>query len=58
VVFDDAFVNADPERLCGLQRVLDLGAQRGLQVVVLTCDAATYDTLGVGITRIQRPGGE
>jgi hypothetical protein len=38
--------------------VLDLGAQRGLQVVVLTCDAATYDTLGVGITRIQRPGGE
>ena len=58
VVFDDAFVNADPERLRGLQRVLDLGAQRGLQVVVLTCDAATYDTLGVGITRIQRPGGE
>jgi DNA repair exonuclease SbcCD ATPase subunit len=56
VVFDDAFVNADPERLRGLQRVLDLGAERGLQVVVLTCDAATYDTLGVGITRIQRPG--
>jgi DNA repair exonuclease SbcCD ATPase subunit len=56
VVFDDAFVNADPERLRGLQRVLDLGAQRGLQVVILTCDAATYDTLGVGITRIQRPG--
>jgi len=58
VVFDDAFVNADPERLRGLQRVLDLGAERGLQIVVLTCDAATYDTLGVGITRIQRPVGK
>jgi len=58
VVFDDAFVNADPERLRGLQRVLDLGAERGLQIVVLTCDAATYDTLGVGITRIPRPVGK
>jgi len=56
VVFDDAFVNADPDRLRGLQRVLDLGAERGLQVVVLTCDAAAYDTLGVGITTIRRSG--
>ena len=55
VVFDDAFVNADPERLLGLQRVLDLGAQRGLQVIVLTCDPAAYDTLGVKITEIRRP---
>ena len=56
VVFDDAFVNADPERLLGLQRVLDLGAQRGLQIIVLTCDPAAYDTLGVGITEIRRHG--
>ena len=57
VVFDDAFVNADPERLLGLERMLDLAAERGLQVVVLTCDPTAYDTLGVGITHIQRPGG-
>ena len=57
VVFDDAFVNADPERLRGLQRVLDLGAQRGLQVIVLTCDPVAYDTLGVKITEIRRQGG-
>jgi DNA repair exonuclease SbcCD ATPase subunit len=56
VVFDDAFVNADPERLLGLQRILDLGAERGLQVIVLTCDPAAYDTLGVGITEIRRQG--
>ena len=54
VVFDDAFVNADPERLLGLQRLLDLGAERGLQVIVLTCDPTAYDTLGVGITEIRR----
>jgi DNA repair exonuclease SbcCD ATPase subunit len=57
VVFDDAFVNADPERLLCLQRVLDLGAERGLQVIVLTCDPAAYDTLGVAITEIRRQGG-
>ena len=57
VVFDDAFVNADPERLLSLQRVLDLGAERGLQVIVLTCDPAAYDTLGVAITEIRRQGG-
>ena len=57
VVFDDAFVNADPERLRGLQRVLDLGAERGLQVIVLTCDPIAYDTLGVEIKEIQRQGG-
>jgi len=57
VVFDDAFVNADPERLRGLHRVLDLGAQRGLQVIVLTCDPVAYDTLGVKVTEIRRQGG-
>ena len=57
VVFDDAFVNADPERLRGLQRVLDLGAERGLQVIVLTCDPVAYDTLGVKVTEIRRQGG-
>ena len=45
------------DRLRGLQRVLDLGAQRGLQVIVLTCDPVAYDTLGVEIKEIQRQGG-
>jgi uncharacterized protein YhaN len=46
VVFDDAFVNADPERVRGLQRMLDLGACRGLQVVVLSCDPGRFGGLG------------
>jgi hypothetical protein len=42
VVFDDAFGYADPERVRALQRMLDLGASRGLQIIVLTCNAADY----------------
>lgn len=57
VVFDDAFVNADPERIRGLERMLDLGVQRGLQILVLTCDATDYDGLGVGILRIDPAAG-
>ena len=42
VVFDDAFAYADPERIESLQRMLDLAAVRGLQVIVLTCTPADY----------------
>jgi hypothetical protein len=46
VVFDDAFAYADPERVNQLQRMLDLAATRGLQVVVLTCNPYDYASLG------------
>ncbi len=46
LVFDDAFVNSDPERVGALQRMLDLGASRGLQIIVLTCDPSGYAGLG------------
>ena len=46
VVFDDAFVNSDPERIRDLNRVLHLGASRGLQIVVLSSNADNYVTLG------------
>jgi hypothetical protein len=42
VVFDDAFGYADPERVRALQRMLELGASRGLQIIALTCNAADY----------------
>jgi DNA repair exonuclease SbcCD ATPase subunit len=56
VVFDDAFAYADPERVKTLQRMLDLGASRGLQIIVLSCNPADYATLGarqadLGVTR-------
>lgn len=46
VVFDDAFAFSDPARVQMLQRMLDLAAARGLQVVVLTCNPADYAALG------------
>lgn len=46
VVFDDAFAYSDPERVQVLQRMLDLGATRGLQIIVLTCNPSDYAALG------------
>ncbi len=46
VVFDDAFAYSDPERVQTLQRMLDLGAERGLQIIVLTCNPSDYAGLG------------
>ena len=46
VVFDDAFAYSDPDRVNQLQRMLDLAATRGLQIIVLTCNPADYAALG------------
>ena len=46
VVFDDAFVNSDSDRQRVLQRLLDLAASRGLQVIVLACRPEGYASLG------------
>ena len=56
VVFDDAFAYSDPDRVNQLQRMLDLAAARGLQIIVLTCNPADYAALGARIVtlRIER----
>ena len=46
IVFDDAFVNSDADRQRALQRLLDLAAARGLQVIVLACRPESYASLG------------
>ncbi|MEX0671146.1 MAG: SMC family ATPase [Pirellulales bacterium] len=46
MVFDDAFVNSDPERIRAVQRVLELGAKRGLQIIVLSCNPQEYGLFG------------
>jgi hypothetical protein len=46
IVFDDAFTYSDPDRVQVLQRMLDLAATRGLQVIVLSCNPADYAALG------------
>lgn len=46
ILFDDAFAYTDPERVQTLQRMLDLAALRGLQVIILTCAPADYSAFG------------
>jgi DNA repair exonuclease SbcCD ATPase subunit len=54
LVFDDAFAYSDPERVQTLQRMLDLAATRGLQIIVLTCTPADYAALGARTILLQR----
>lgn len=42
LVFDDAFTNSDPERIDLVKRMLGTAVERGLQVILLTCDPASY----------------
>ena len=46
LVFDDAFAYSDPQRVQTLQRMLDLAASRGLQLIILTCNPSDYAALG------------
>lgn len=55
LVFDDAFAYADPEKVQLLQRMLDLAASRGLQVIVLACNPADYSALGAAEIRLLPP---
>ena len=55
VVFDDAFAYPDPDRVNQLQRMLDLAANRGLQVIVLTCNPSDYAALGATSIHLQPP---
>lgn len=54
IVFDDAFVNADPSRLAGIQAMLDRAADQGLQVIVLSCNHRDYDGLGAATVELQK----
>jgi DNA repair exonuclease SbcCD ATPase subunit len=56
VVFDDAFAYSDPERVQTLQRMLDLGASRGLQIIVLSCNPADYAALGARQVNLKPSG--
>lgn len=46
IIFDDAFTNADADRQHKLQQLLDLAADRGLQVIVFSCTPEDYAGLG------------
>lgn len=52
ILFDDAFAYSDPDRIQTLQRMLNLAAIRGLQIIVLTCAPTDYSGIGAKEYRI------
>jgi DNA repair exonuclease SbcCD ATPase subunit len=55
IIFDDAFTNADANRQQKLQRLLDLAADRGLQVIVFSCTPEDYAGLGARLVSLPSP---
>lgn len=53
VVFDDAFTHSDPDRVLKLQDMLYLAADRGLQVIVLSCAPRDFRALGAADVTLQ-----
>jgi len=53
IVLDDAFAYTDPDRVQVLQRMLDLAASRGLQIIVLSCNPADYSAFGAREVRLK-----
>jgi DNA repair exonuclease SbcCD ATPase subunit len=45
LIFDDAFTNADPQRVAVVKGMLTTAVERGLQVILLTCDPDPYADL-------------
>ena len=46
ILFDDSFAYSDKDRIQSLQSMLELAANRGLQVLVLSCTPSDYIGLG------------
>jgi hypothetical protein len=55
IIFDDAFTNTDAKRQLKLQRLLDLAADRGLQVIVFSCTPEDYAGLGARQVSLPKP---
>jgi len=57
VLFDDAFANSDPERQAGVFRMLQQAADQGLQVILLTCDPASYGAFTDQVVELEATAG-
>jgi len=43
LVFDDAFTNSDPQRVEIVKKMLQSAVDKGLQIILLTCDPKAYE---------------
>jgi len=52
LVFDDAFTNSDPERIDLVKHMLATAVERGLQVILLTCDPGAYGSFADSVVSL------
>jgi DNA repair exonuclease SbcCD ATPase subunit len=52
LVFDDAFTNSDPDRVDLVKGMLGTAVERGLQVILLTCDPAAYGSFADAVVEL------
>ena len=52
LVFDDAFTNSDPKRIHMVKEMLKSAVDRGLQVILLTCDPVMYESFADQIIKL------
>lgn len=52
VLFDDAFTNSDPHRLKAVLTMLSQAAERGLQVIVMSCDPDPYRAIADAVVEL------
>jgi DNA repair exonuclease SbcCD ATPase subunit len=55
LVFDDAFTNSDPERIGLVKSMLNAAVERGLQVILLTCDPSAYGSFADQVVELGQP---
>ena len=55
LVFDDAFTHSDPERVRLVQQMLNSAVDRGLQVILLTCDPSAYGGFAEQVVELGQP---
>ena len=55
LIFDDAFTNSDPDRVQRLKSMLERAVDRGLQIILLSCDASPYETIADTIEHLPSP---
>lgn len=52
VLFDDAFTNSDPDRLQAVLSMLREAVERGLQVIVMSCDPDAYRPIADAVVEL------
>ncbi len=54
LVFDDAFANSDPQRIPFIKDMILKAAEKGLQIIILTCDPSSYESFSNILVKLDK----